>query len=304
MSTRVYFPSSGAAPVTPATWLFPVQGAGAVTLAAVTDNIFSAMVTRSAVTGIVSPQFTALGRWVIGPLDPVAIAGTVKGNLRCTEDNIGANATLALAVRLITPAGAARSTLLSPIASTATTTPPEMLVGTTPESGLACRRFMSGTGYAIALTSQTPTDGDYLVIELGFRSATTTSYTVYLRAGDAPLRDLQENDSDATDGCPWLEFSNTLPLKHPLVGSQSSGKDIIEMGYTKTGKWVPIQQMRIGFAFASPQNHATIIGDYRVSQGKHILFPNCLDWFTVDEQLEIFEKTMMAMVDIYNRRHS
>jgi len=213
MATRLYFPSSGAAPVTPSTWLFASQVSSPLTYKAVATKISSAFATKSGATAT-TLDLRGVGRWVIGPLGATQISGTIKGQFRCTENNDGAAATLAVAIKIIQPSGADRATLLSPVASDADTTrPPEMLVGTTPNTGAANRSFNNTAESAsISLTPQTPTSGDYLVIEVGFRSNTGTSRTIYLRYGDNNANDNPENQTDTNDYCPWIEFSNTLPL--------------------------------------------------------------------------------------------
>jgi len=212
VATRIYFPSSGAAPVTPSGWLFTSQIAAPVTFKAVIAKISSALTNVNGATSTTNPILRGMGRWVIGPLANVQISGTIKGQFRCTENNAGASATLAVAIKIIQPGGADRATLLSPVASdAATTVPPEMLTGTTPESGAANRSFNdTAESASITLTNQTPTAGDYLVIEVGFRSATGTSRTIYLRYGDNGANDLPENQTGTNDYVPWIEFSQTL----------------------------------------------------------------------------------------------
>jgi len=212
MATRIYFPSSGAAPVTPSTWLFTSQIAAPVTFKAVTAKSATALTDVNGATSTTSPILRGIGRWVIGPLAAVQISGTIKGQFRCAENNAGASATLAVAIKIIQPNGADRSTLLSPVASDlATTVPPEMLASTTPASGAANRSFNNTAESAsVSLAAQTPTAGDYLVIEVGFRSATSTSRTIYLRYGDTGANDLEENQTSVNDYVPWIEFSQTL----------------------------------------------------------------------------------------------
>lgn len=168
----------------------------------------------------------AIGRWVIGPLAAVQISGTVKGQFRCGENNGGNSSTLSVAIKIIQPGGADRATLLAASASDlSTTVPPEFLTSTDPSTGAANRSFNNASEQAsITLTAQTPTAGDYLVIEVGWRSANTNSgRTNYIRYGDAVANDNPENQTDTNDYCPWIEFSQTLPINQTITPGFAAG---------------------------------------------------------------------------------
>jgi hypothetical protein len=149
-------------------------------------------------------------RYVIGPLAAVQITGTVKAVMRCSEANAGANATMSIAVKIIQPGGADRSVLLAATASDLGGSVQEFTVT------LGTRRsYDVNETIPITLTNQTPTLGDYLVIELGFRSATGTSYNVVMAHGD-PLatQDCVDADGDTNAYIPWVEFSNDPTFLH------------------------------------------------------------------------------------------
>src|SRR4030095_15085628 len=173
MATRIYSRAGVTPAVTPASWLFGTPVVTPVTIAGTTTiNDGSPMTTKTEATGTASPTLRAMGRTVWGPLAAQTISGTVKGQMRCAESNAGANATLAMGIKLVQPDGTDRATLLALTASDAATATNEMVVSTTTPTNLAFKNAADAA--SISLTSQTATAGDYLVIEWGFRSATTT----------------------------------------------------------------------------------------------------------------------------------
>jgi hypothetical protein len=211
MATRVYLPSSGAAPVTPTTWLFASQ-INPLTFRGVLQRISSAMTTRLQATGTVSPVSKAMLRYVIGPLAAQSISGTVQMVMRCMESNAGANAQLAMAVKIIQPSGADRATLLAVTSSDSAVSPYELTIT------LSTKRCWTLTEtQPLPLTTQSALAGDYLVVEIGFRSATTTTRNISLRYGDAAASDCPYSDNDANDYNPWVEFSSTLGLQFAVV---------------------------------------------------------------------------------------
>jgi len=217
MATTIYLPSSGSAAVTPTTWNFPFQAAATYTLAGALTKGTTAFTSRTTATGTTSPRFTSVMRYVIGPLAATQIAGTVNLVMRCNESNAGANATLALAVKLITPAGADRSVLLAYTASDLASSPYEMQASLN-----NCRAYSASEARPITLTAQTPTSGDYLVVEIGFRSATTTTRNVIIRHGDNSANDLADADSGTNDYAPWVMFSQSLPFIWNLSTNEGS----------------------------------------------------------------------------------
>ena len=113
-------------------------------------------------------------------------------------------------MRQVGSAGAHVADLLSVAASDNTAAgPPELL------TTAATRRFQDAAeATSLALTSRTFAAGDYLVIEVGFRKASTsTSTTVTLRFGDSAATDFAHTDALTTDLNPWVEFERDDP--HP-----------------------------------------------------------------------------------------
>lgn len=221
MATKIYLPSSGAAAVSPSTWIFADQ-INPDTLAAVTTKIASAMTDRTEATGTTNPTTRAMRRYVIGPLAAQTISGTVRGVIQATESNTGANATNAIAVKIIQPDGTDRAVLLAVTASDNAGSPQEFL------TTAARRRYWEADETEpVDLTSGDATAGDYLVIELGFRSATGTTRNITLRFGDASATDLVYGDgTPAGDDNPWVEFSGTITF---VGGAQSVTMDTLTL---------------------------------------------------------------------------
>lgn len=213
MPTRVYFPSSGAAEVTPASFQFAEQ-INPLTFAGKLFPSGTAMTNKVEATGVVSPIFRAMLRYVVSPLKAVTISGTVRGQIGGAENNAAANANVALAIKVIQPNGADRGVLLAPAASDLASAPHEF------NTVLTNTRFQNANEVpTIPLTQQSALDGNYLSIELGFRAATTTTRNITLRYGDAAA-DLPEDFSTTVDLNPWLEFSSTLELQISLDAIQ------------------------------------------------------------------------------------
>src|ERR1043166_6165089 len=121
MATRIYTKVSGTVGVTPSTWNFAAQINPVTVPRAPTKNYGSAMTSKTEAISTTSPHNDAFGRTIYGPLETQTISGTIKGQMRGSESNAGANAPLGLAVKLVQPGGAARSVLLAQTASESAT---------------------------------------------------------------------------------------------------------------------------------------------------------------------------------------
>src|SRR5262252_4152761 len=159
MATRVYTESSGTPTVTPSTWNFANQINPVTVPGGFRRNTGATMTSKTEATGTTNPINRAMGRTVIGPLAGGSISGTISAQMRGQESGTGANATLALAVKLIQPNGADRAVLLAQTASTNATATHEL---TTTLANMSFQNASDAT--AITLTTQTATAGDYLVI--------------------------------------------------------------------------------------------------------------------------------------------
>ena len=209
MATRIYTQSSGIPDVTPTDWEFAQQINPVTVPGTLTRNTGAAMTSKAESTGVVSPIFRAMGRTILGPLSAATISGTVTGQMRGMQNNNATSATLAMAIKLVQPSGADRGVLLAPVASDATTAGNELVTNT-----LTNTPFKTLTETVThTLTSHNATDGDYLVIEWGFRSATTTDRTVTLSYGNNSATDLTAgNTTETTPLNPWWEFSANFAL--------------------------------------------------------------------------------------------
>jgi hypothetical protein len=208
LSIRLYIPSSGAAAVTPTDWEFATQISPS-TFAGVRTRISTAQTAYAQNCSTTSPHTDGALRWVFGPLAAQTITGTVEGQMRCREANAGANATLALSCKIIQPNGNDRGVLVAPVASDAAGTTWEMAVSATVHTN---RIFGNASEVSdIPVTSTAVTAGDYLVVEVGFRTATTTQRIIALVYGDDSATDLTDEDTSETDARnSWIEFSFTI----------------------------------------------------------------------------------------------
>jgi len=213
MTTRIYLSSSGAAPVTPLTWNFANQ-INPLTFLGLLTKINSAMTSKLEATGTVSPIAKAMLRYVVGPLSAQNISGTVKLQMRALESNGLANATFAIAVKIIKPDGSDRAVLLAQTASDLASSPYEFLTALTNR-----RAYNASEVQPIPLTAQDALAGDYLVIEIGFRSATTTSRNITLRYGDNSAYDMEDDTASVNDYAPYVDFSATLAWLEAKSGS-------------------------------------------------------------------------------------
>lgn len=204
MVTRVYLPSSGAAPISPAYDSAWEDTSAAARLAAVTARISSSMTTFEFLDADLSNRDVLAYQYILGPLAAQTIgAQTVLWQIRCQEGNSSNNMFTALGIRAVaSDATTFRGTLLA-VTLDATE------IATT---GLVNRAFSATT------SSVTVQDGDYLVLEIGAGGDPTGANTgsfgsghdYRLRIGDASASDLPEDDTDTNDYNPWIEFANTI----------------------------------------------------------------------------------------------
>jgi hypothetical protein len=211
MPTRIYTQSSGTPAVTPSTWNFasqinPVSFPGTLTL-----NDGSAMTSQDRDDLADEPPCRCIRTRYSWATRCTNDLGDRERPDAGSENNAGANATLALAIKIIQPDGTDRGVLLAQTASDSATAGHELTTTLTNMSFQDAAESAS-----IALTSQAATQGDYLVIEWGIRSANTTANrTVTLSYGNNSATDLGENTTETTANNPWWEFSGTITLFVP-----------------------------------------------------------------------------------------
>ncbi len=225
MATRIYFPSTGAAEVAPANATWDKVTGAASALKAVRTRISSAMATVTNVKDATTLHTTLIRQYVTEPMAAQTITGTVSGFIRCIESNAAFSAGVSLSVRACSQDGA---TIRSPVMLAISNSD---LISGSPgaqemATSLSSRSFMDvSENTAISLTSCTLSDGDRLVIEIGFQSAdTSTTRTGGISCGDDSATDISASGS-ATANNPWVEFSQTLDFNRtrPLTSSGLTG---------------------------------------------------------------------------------
>ena len=205
--TRFYFPSTGAAAVSPAFSGDWERNADADRLRCVTARIVSAMTNKTSSEAVTTSPYDVLTRqYVSDQLQAQTISGTVKGQIRTMESAAAADFMRAIVIKVVSgDGGTVRGTLLShfPVALTASEYPTIM----------ANRYFPS----SLALSSVAAQKGDRIVIEVGTRAFNTlsTSYTATHNFGDNSDADLPEDESTVAAYNPWIEFSQNIAFAPP-----------------------------------------------------------------------------------------
>jgi len=232
MTTRLYFSFSGLnddpstegiveAPIVPSSWSTGWNKTTGVAKDAFLRQTKSPNPTGTPANAGVgtSGQFTAIYRAISGPLLGQTISGNVKGQARWREAAATNNYTNAFAIKVIKPDGTDRGILLAVSASDDTSaTPPEIPITT-----LTNRKFRdSAENTSIALSSLAVTEGDRLVVELGFRQASTdTGNGEVVVGGQSTDSDLAEDDTATAVANSWIEFDSTISF-NPIAYYGSS----------------------------------------------------------------------------------
>lgn len=225
MATRVYFNSNvaGTPAVTPSSWSAgwnKTSGTAVDAAVILGSGVLSQGDSSNAASGT-SGHFTAIRRFVSPPLAAQTISGTVKGQVRTNEVNATDNYTFAFALKVIKTDGTDRGVLVGTSASDDTSaTPPELAVTTATN-----RQWLDASESAsVSLSSLGVSYGDRIVVEVGFRQASTSvaSGRVFFRTAIGAT-DLPEDNSTTTLATnSWLEFSNTLQFAAGYVGSSAT----------------------------------------------------------------------------------
>lgn len=156
-----------------------------------------------------SPYDVLLRQFISDPLAAQTISGTVKGQIKCRESSDANDMSRALCIRVCSNDGTTiRGTLLNDF--------PESLTSEFKYGGTENRNFPPST----ALSSVSASDGDRLLIELGYRSFNVLSGALrygYLTTGDDAASDLPEDETATDDYSPWIEFSATLTFQYNRI---------------------------------------------------------------------------------------
>lgn len=217
MTARIYLESSADSRVSPSWSAGWNKTSGAGTLRA---SKFTTGTTRNGPVNSLSGtsgHFTSVSRHILGPLVDGPIEGTVKGQIACNQTAIGDNVTLAIALKVVKSDGTDRGILLGVSASDDTsTTPPEM-------SGTTTNRRVLDVNESASLTL-TPVQavlGDFLVIELGGRQNSSSTFDINIFGGTDQASDYGENDTDTGAKNCWIEFSGSVNIQ-PLYFNSSA----------------------------------------------------------------------------------
>lgn len=204
MATRIYFPSTGAAAISPAY----AAGWGATGAA---ERRPALRAPSGTAQGAVLAAETAaaeidvlLRQYVLSsPLAAQTISGTVKGRFSAYQSTVAADARAQVAIRIVSSDGlTVRGTLLD--FDTDALTPSSEFPTVSTNMGFP-------RGGARALASVAAQAGDYLVVEIGYRAhnTTTASRSAAVTFGDSAAVDLSEGGGGAGNR-PWIEFSQTF----------------------------------------------------------------------------------------------
>lgn len=155
------------------------------------------------------------------PLAAQTLTGTVKAIVRASEANAGDDARAQMVIRIISPDGTIRGTSLA--MSTAALSS-EFVVST-----LTNRKFPLGwAGAGATLTSVSAQAGDFLAIEIGYRSHAVSLATASIEVGTDPSNDLAEDETSTNQYSPWVEFSQTLTF----LNDESARPGVRYFGHT------------------------------------------------------------------------
>lgn len=209
MATRFYFPSSGAAAVSPAFDASWTQTTNAARLAMVTTRISSAMATIDGVGNTNSTTRQLIRQYVSAQVAAQTLSGSIKGQIRCTTNALGS---AALSFRVAKCAGDGSSVVeivaLTEAADAETNAPPAFENGTVEN-----RRFETppANTFSITFSDTTLNNGDRLIIELGYKEGSANGANVSsLVIGDDSGTDLPEDETTTTSDNPWAEFTDDI----------------------------------------------------------------------------------------------
>jgi hypothetical protein len=211
MATRYYLPSTGAAPVSPAFGAGWTSTTSASRLKLIRTKISSAFTEVFFTSTATVSESRLVRQYVSDPFDnAIQITGTVKGVIRCRENNNSYNGLNILQIFVVSnTGGTVRGTLISQATPTLDAT--TEFANASLNNGVN-RRFRDSSGNInIPLTPVTAQAGDRLVIEIGIRNSdASTSTTGFMEIGDNSATDLAENDTASSAFSPWIEFSQSF----------------------------------------------------------------------------------------------
>lgn len=196
--TRFYFPSTGAADVSPAFDAAYEDTSIASRLKAVTTKIASAMTTVSFTDVSTADNDILFRQYVSAPLTAQTIGGqTLRVQLRVVETLTTNNMFLSWGVRLVSnDGGTVRGTLVA-----------------VHRDGTESDTTLTNRGDTANISSIDAVAGDRLVFEIGLGGVPVAVHDCSIRIGDADATDLPEDDTTTADNNPWIEFQQTLTFQ-------------------------------------------------------------------------------------------
>lgn len=208
MPTRIYLPSSGysPAPVSPAFGPGWEKTSSAGRRRAATVKGASPMATSTTRQNVSAGDDVLMTQYLFGPVAAQTISGTLKGQLRASENSINLDARAQVLAKVVSgDGGTLRGTLLA--MDTAA-------LSSEFAASLTNRQFPRGG--AAALTNVVAQNGDWIVVELGWRHhALPLLKNASFRYGEAAGSDLAEDEKSTADNAPWLEFSLDIAMYKP-----------------------------------------------------------------------------------------
>ena len=198
MATRIYFPSTGTAAISPAYDSGWEVTSIAACLPAYIEKKNTTMTTVLYDDVDSTNQDILFRQWVSDPLAAQTItAQTVKLQIGASETVGGNNLFVAWTVRVVSDGGTVRGTCIGSPRRDAT----ELAVAT-----------LTNRGDLLTSTAVVAQEGDRLVIEIGVGGDPSLSnpHDSSLRIGDNDATDLPEDDTTTADNNPWIEFANNL----------------------------------------------------------------------------------------------
>lgn len=194
--TRLYIPSSGATPISPAydsSWTNAPIARRPLSM----SRQATPMATDTNSTTANSPAGWL--QLIYGPLAQQTITGTVKAQVRARE----ASASDQMLHRVI----------IKVFDSTGTVLRGTLLAATVGANEYDPATLTNVTFPATALTEMDVEAGDYMVVEFGgYQAAALGVGNASWRAGDEASQDLPINNTETEDYNPWIEFSGFIAL--------------------------------------------------------------------------------------------
>lgn len=214
MATRIYLPSTGAAPISPA---FGGGGAWGVTagcdrLKAVTAKISSSMATKSSNgDGVGTSSLGSLShlirQYVYGPIGAQTFSGTITGQIRGSESATSNNQRPCLTIYVVDSVGTTVRGTVFANSDTEVANPTSEWT-----TSLVNRKYPWSSESPATAAAIVASNNDYLVIEIGANKINTaiTNRFVSGSFGDNSGTDLAVDETTTTANNPWVEFTMTI----------------------------------------------------------------------------------------------